>query len=198
MWEASISSTLDLENCLPLGDLQEEKEIIIFITFFELFPPWVSQSILNRGFHWPCQLRAVVNTADLHAIRHGDNSLKTAICHKNPTATSQRKKLQPFFTSQCFNLQKTFEKAPAKRRTVVVDDFFPGFTHLHPGFVELNVMEPLLVAADFTLQLVHSDRLLPERIQLVPVHPGRAGIRQQVHVLGQRETEIKVRLDRTR
>ena len=55
--------------------------------------------------------------------------------------------------------------------------------YLHSGFVELDVVQSLLVSAQLALQLVHADRFLSERVQLIAVGPSRPGVRQQLVAL---------------
>lgn len=43
--------------------------------------------------------------------------------------------------------------------------------YLDSGLVKLNVVQSLLVSAQFTLQFVNTDRFFSERIQLVAVGP---------------------------
>lgn len=47
----------------------------------------------------------------------------------------------------------------------------PTGAHLHSGLVELDVVQPLLVADELALQFVHADGFLAQGVQLVAVGP---------------------------
>ena len=61
--------------------------------------------------------------------------------------------------------------------------------YLHAGLVEVHVMQLLPAAHQLHLQPLHAVRLLPQRVQLIPVGASGPRVCRQLDVLGDRQRQ---------